>query len=160
MYDTFTKVYNLTSPIEKKIAKSVARGNRKTALRYCVSYSKAYLEKVIPTMICKELKAMCSSNVNSTLQNYSTNTMMTFKWDQLLTELRIYAPLLFAILQQCTANKTAIIGMCASLLLKSRCNRMSLVQNIISLILYAGHSSKLVNILRCLYALFYSIIYM
>ena len=91
MYDTFTKVYNLTSPIEKKMAKSVARGNRKAILRYCVSYSKAYLEKVIPTMICKELKAMCSSNVNSTLRNYSTNhTMMIFKWDQFLTELRVY----------------------------------------------------------------------
>ena len=38
MYDTFTKVYNLTSPIEKKIAKSVARGNRKAVLRWSIGH--------------------------------------------------------------------------------------------------------------------------
>ena len=50
MYDTLIKIYELTSPIVKKIAKSVACGNRKAVLSHCVCYSKAYLDKVIPTM--------------------------------------------------------------------------------------------------------------
>ena len=40
------------------------------------------------------------------------------------------------------ANQNAIIGMCATILLKHRYSKMSLVQKIISTILYAGHTSK------------------
>ena len=39
-------------------------------------------------------------------------------------------------------NRDAIIGICTAMLLKYRYSKMSLVQRILSIILYAGHSGK------------------
>ena len=61
------------------------------------------------------------------------------------------APTLLALLEFCTytrkprVNRMAVLGMCVALLLKFSFHKMCLVQKIISLILYAGHSGKQVN---------------
>ena len=65
-----------------------------------------------------------------------------------LQELHVHAPNLLHLLNSITSTKTdrdnqkAIIGMCASILLKHHYSKMSLVQKIVSVILYAGHTSK------------------
>lgn len=63
-----------------------------------------------------------------------------------------YVPVLVSLLEAFTHAKTLCINitvlmeMCAGLVLKHRFSEMSLVQKIISLVLYAGHSDNQVHI--------------
>ena len=70
---------------------------------------------------------------------------MEFNWSVIMEEMRDHAPVL---LKQSTRtkcpqpNRHSVIAMCVAMLCKLRCSDMSLVHKVISLILYAGHSSK------------------
>lgn len=94
---------------------------------------------------------MCSKDVNSILQQTSIHGLETFEWSILINELEMYAPTLMSILKGCTRtqhqrhNREGVIGICAAVLLKYRNYRMNLVQKMISTILHAGHSGKLVS---------------
>lgn len=91
---------------------------------------------------------MCTHRVDSILQQTSCESLSNFQWINLIGELQEHAPTLMTILNACTKtrrhkqNRNGVIGMCAAMLLKFRNNRMSLVQKLISTILYAGHSGK------------------
>ena len=91
---------------------------------------------------------MCSEHTSSVLSSQSVTDLWEFTWEKLLHELKVNAPILLSILRECTKtrrprpNQNAVIGMCAVILLKHRFKKMSLVQRILSLILYAGHSGK------------------
>ena len=92
---------------------------------------------------------MCSHNVNSILRK--TSALSSFRWVDLVNELEAHVPTLMMILNSATktrcyrSNRIGVIGMCAALLLKFRYSRMSLVQKLISTILYAGHTGKQVS---------------
>ena len=142
------------TPSRAHLGKAVARGSWKSTvletlkdkngLKYCL--------KKIGVMIRNEIKRLCSQAVNSILSSQSVSDMNDFTWDKLHCELAANAPVLHTILQESTItetprpNRKAVVGMCASLLLKHRCCKMSLVQKIMSLILYSGHSGKQVLI--------------
>ena len=85
------------------------------------------------------------------LRTHSKHMLLEFNWDALKTELLVNAPILLSILEACThtksplTNSTAVIGMCAALILRHRFTKMCLLQKMISLILYAGHSDKQVH---------------
>ena len=95
-----------------------------------------------------ELKKMCSHSVKSVLKNSS---LMDFQWNDLLNELDIHAPTLMTILNYATQtrrgrpNRDGVKGICATILLKFRYDEMSMVQKVISSILYAGHCGKQVS---------------
>lgn len=94
---------------------------------------------------------MCAHNVDSILRQTSCESLSNFQWTDLIGELQKYAPTLMTVLKACTKtrrhrrNRNGVIGMCAAMLLKFRYNRMSLVQKLISTILYTGHSGKQVS---------------
>ena len=98
--------------------------------------------------IRQELILMCSDKVNSILASQSESDMKTFRWKNLMSELSENAPVFLSLLQSCTwtrnsyINRDAIIGICTAMLLKYRYSKMSLLQRILSIILYAGHSGK------------------
>ena len=85
------------------------------------------------------------------LRTHSKHMLLEFNWDALKTELLVNAPILLSILEACThtksprTNSTAVIGMCAALILRHRFTKMCLLQKMVSLILYAGHSDKQVH---------------
>ena len=92
-------------------------------------------------MTKKELKNMA---VNSFLKS---GDVKGFKWSSLLKELKQYAPQFLSVLTSIIPskkhqNQCAAIGMCTAIILKHTSSKMSLVQKIVSLILYAGHASK------------------
>lgn len=99
----------------------------------------------------REMKAMASDNVNLILKSSDMNILTTFSWNLLIQELTVHAPTLLSILTSITTtltpreNQTAIIGMCTAMLLKHRYERMSLVQKLLSTILYSGSASKQVQ---------------
>ena len=75
------------------------------------------------------------------------NALKDFEWDTVIDELRNHAPVVLGILQAATkprvprANTNAVIGTFAAIILKQRNSKMSLLQKIISLLLYSGHTS-------------------
>ena len=91
---------------------------------------------------------MCSDKTNSVLRADPTIELKVFKWDTLLAELSQNAPVFLSLLHAAThtrrnrENKSAVIGLCAAVLIKHRFQKMNVVQKLISLILYAGHSGK------------------
>ena len=93
------------------------------------------------------MKVVCSDATASMLRNDEREQLSSFSWDALIKELSTHAP----ILKECTKtkvkriNEQAVIGVCAGILLKHRFNRMSLLQKIISIILFNGCSSKAVS---------------
>jgi len=94
-------------------------------------------------VIRNELSKLHSSATKSILSSNTLSDLYEFTWDQLHHELAKNAPVLLTILQESTitrtprANRKAIIGKCAVVLLKHHCFNMCLVQKILSLILYA-----------------------
>lgn len=109
---------------------------------------KKYLVEKVGRIARSELAAMCSEEVSSCLLKQSEDVYSTFIWERIHAELEVNTPVLLSIFQSCThtrkprVNRKAVIGMCAAILLKNRFSKMSLVQRIVSLILYAGHSGK------------------
>ena len=85
------------------------------------------------------------------LRTHSKNKLLGFSWDALKTKVLVNAPNLLSVLEACTHTKsprpncTAVIGMCVALILRHRFTKMCLLQKMISLILYAGHSDKQVH---------------
>lgn len=110
--------------------------------------TRKYLLKRIGMLVRNELISMCSDSTSSILRQQSVSELKEFSWEKLLAELRANAPVFLSIVRECTRtrrlrpNQDAVLGMCAAILLKHRFSKMSLVQKILSLVLYGGHSGK------------------
>ena len=97
------------------------------------------------------MKAMCSDATASILKSPKKEDLSSFSWETLWKELSTHAQTLTCILTECTksrvskGNNHAVIGICASILLKHRFSKMSLVQKIVSIILFNGCASKSVS---------------
>ena len=108
-----------------------------------------YIIKKLQIWINKEVKCLCSDEVNSFLRN---SEVSGFAWDAIVRQLKHHAPLFLAFMQACLYTKkprknySAVLGMCTAIILKHRCREMSLVQKILSLVLYAGNAGKQVII--------------
>lgn len=104
-------------------------------------------------MIRKELATLGSENVSSVLCDKSSGAMKTFTWNTLIEELQKHTPVLLEILYLSTktrkhrsVNQNAIIGICCAILCRYRSQRMSLIQRIVSILLYVGHAGKQVHL--------------
>lgn len=146
------KTYALT-PTRKHIGKAVARGRRQSVAIECLKEpsTRKHLLKRIGMLVRNELIALCSDSSNSILRQQCVSELKEFTWKKLLSELENKAPVFLTILRECThtrrprSNRDAVMGMCAAILLKHRFSNMSLVQKMMSLVLYGGHSGKQVS---------------
>ncbi len=151
-------VHRLTRSM-KKIGRSVGRSNPSAIARQVMAHSKVKeaVIKVTGSVVRKEMKVLCKRSAPSILRDTSPKAMQSFKWDTLIDELKMNAPTLLQILQGCTRTKrrgvstrgktytvpdNTIIGLCAAILLCHRNTQMNLVQRIISVLLYSGHTPK------------------
>ena len=132
------------------MGKAIARRSKATVVRECINDPMMfkYVVNHISRILQSELRKMCSSEVNSVLKQQMPTYFQDFTWDMLLKEAELHAPVLLALMKACTktksprSNRYGTMGMCIAILLKYRYDKMCLVQKILSLILYAGHSSK------------------
>ena len=114
-----------------------------------------YILERVGRIVRSELCRMCSEKISSCLRKQEEDIYGEFTWEMIHDELKANAPVLLSLLQACTLtrksreNRKAVIGICVAILLKHRFSKMSLVQRIISLILYAGHSGKQVSVTAC-----------
>lgn len=142
--------YKLT-PSRKHLGKHIARGNKFSIARDCMKdpVLRKHVVKKMGILLRKELRQLCASKV---LQGNPHSRLAMFTWDVLLADMEQHAPTLLEMLKVCTKKRgcqegsKAVIGICTAILCKHRQRTMSLVQKILSLVLYAGHCSKKVQL--------------
>ena len=102
-------------------------------------------------VVQSEVASLCSGKRKSVFQCQMKEELTRFKFQDVIHEMQKYAPTLLSILLDATKtrrsrpNQTAVIAMCTAMICKLRRPEMSIVQKILSLILYAGHSAKKVH---------------
>ena len=67
--------------------------------------SRQHVIKKIGLIVREEMKCMCSDRTNSVLISQEKTYLSMFSWDKLLGELEENAPILLAILRECTQTK-------------------------------------------------------
>lgn len=104
-----------------------------------------------------ECVKLCQVSSPSLFSKVPLSTLEEFEWDKFIQELQERAPLLFQILStiasrndhrnQCKTGKAHYPGICmaAAVILKERSQRMTGVQSVMSLLLFASHVDKQVR---------------
>ena len=136
------------TPSRKNICKSLARGSHAALARQCLD--NALIRQNILSGLCRiirrEISKLCSNASCSILLDKSSNTLKSFKWESLLGELEKNSPTLLAILNASTSSRSnpqkSTVGLIAAILMKNRRKDASLLQRLLSIILYSGHASK------------------
>lgn len=109
-------------------------------------------------VIRMECASLCEKRRPSLLRKCTKEKLTSFTWTSFHRELQDRAPTLLSILK-CAARPRRSrsdpslpgIGLAAAVLLKQRNKELNLVQSIVAVMLYAGHSAKKV----CFYILCY-----
>ena len=130
------------------------------------------LFSILAKQVQKEMTKICSKKTKSILRSTSPDVLSQFSWDSVAEEVLRYAPTLHHILQGITdvrrykgghnrktnlPRNTAVVGVCASILLRHKNIHMNLLQRIISLILNCGHTSK--QVCYCFFSIIFIIIF-
>lgn len=149
------------TPSRKHIGRSLAR-------RQGLSFATASWQNplfrnrilgVVRRTITEEARGLCSTlNVCSLRSmNIDLESVAKFDWESLYAELSTRAPVLFSMLEAVLRRNAvkdqprskAVLCTAASILLHHRNEKLSLIQIIVSVVLYAGHSSKRVSVPSC-----------
>ena len=154
-------MYNVSRSL-KKLSKSVGRANRASIARQVVKDERIRLKVInlLSATLGKEMKKLCSQKVNSILRRKDSTSLQEFNIRDVVSEMKVHAPSVLSLLRGCLqgrnrsrAKKTTsrafdedlVVGIYSAILLRGRSQRMSLLQRVISLILYCGHASKRVS---------------
>ena len=115
--------------------------------------------EIMGTDAGKEMKKLCSKKVNSILRKRDFGSVQSFDIQAVIKEMEEHAPSVLTILRGCLlgrkpskhkklksriVNIDLLVSVCCALL-RGRSQRMNLLQRIISIILYCGHTSKRVS---------------
>lgn len=116
-----------------------------------------FIVKCIAKEMKYELQKLCSDNFSSVLTSQSIDNITNFNWSLLINEADRVMSTLMQVLSTCTQTHSprlstqAVIGTIISILAKHRQPHSCLLQKVISLLLYAGHCSKKVTLINCIY---------
>ncbi len=152
----------MLTPSRKKLGKLVANGSRASIAAQCLrdQLCRKYITAGVAKLVRLEVATMCSDRFDSILHKYSVDDLQSFNWEMVITEMKASAPTLLHILQLATRKKREdrnkqkmVIGVCLCILCKFRRPTANILQKIVSLILYAGHSSKQVFTMSCMYSI-------
>ena len=108
------------------MGKAIARGSKKAIVQECFKDAVAtkHVLDHLSNILRREMKTMVSDNAGSVLRSQEIESMQNLSWDFVIQELSVHAPNLLQLLHSITSTKTdrdnqkAIIGMCASIMLK------------------------------------------
>lgn len=102
-------------------------------------------------LLCKTINKECRilTSRKSLLRYTSAKTLKKFEWKMMESEMKTAAPILLAILKSALTRRSSPpdihkVCMAAAVLLKGRNKNISVIQSIISVLLYSGHCSKMV----------------
>ena len=146
-YPSGVKHFDLT-PQRKKTVISYTKRHYKAAANRIVN-SRATSQHVITSLtqqMRKEINEICSTDHHSILRD-SYEAMKKFSWESIWLEYQAKVPTLLALLTGLLPKaEKRFIAFVVSLLLKRRCKHMSLVQRVISLVLYGNAAKKQVSV--------------
>ena len=103
-------------------------------------------------IVFDEVQSLCNSlpAKQSLLQRSTSEGLEMLNWSDLVSEMQRRAPVLTGVLSAAMSRKkneetfaTESLASCFAVLLKGRNQRMSLLQQMFSLVLYAGHAGNL-----------------
>ena len=113
----------------------------------------------------KKMKLLCSKKTPSVFRDNSPDAVKKFSWNAVTSELETRVPTLFNLMvlvvnqgfhqksnvapkksRTSKPTHTAVVGMCAAILMKNRNVHLNLVQRVLSLALHSGHASKHVSL--------------
>ncbi len=137
------------TPSRKALGKTLGRANRRSFAKHAVhdrrirGFILANMSKVRKN----EIRQLCSESV---LLRSTKEDLCSFSWSHVCEELNRRAPCILSLLKSCIPesspfDKQAIACTCLAILVKARRQSACLVQKVVSLILYAGHTSKQVS---------------
>lgn len=134
----------MMTPRRRKLCRPLARSSHCSLARKCLQDHrvKKHITKIMGVSLRKEIAALCPNVANFT----------EWRWEDVLDLMKQKAPTLLNLLQMCTKtkkhrqNQNAIVGVLVLTLCKHRRPSASILQRLVSLILYAGHASKIVSL--------------
>ena len=145
------KVFKINTPNRKRGIKKLTRGSYKSMAAMMLSApgsSKSFIIEM-GRKIIREMHILSSDEYDSFLRS-PIEALNNFSWDKVMTEFSKALPTLITLLQFLipnVADKKPFVCFVASLLLKCRHQRMSLIQRVISVLLYGNGSTKQVGVL-------------
>ena len=143
------------TPRRRKLTHILVKGKPQSLVNQVMKdprYLTLLLTKV-GMLIKQEISTLCSDNVYSVFSNIES--LSSFSWEKVMQEAEKYAPsflkiLLTALWKEKESNCVHhIAGLVLSIFCCFRRRSRNTVQRIISIILYAGHCSKQVNVHAC-----------
>ena len=100
--------------------------------------------------IRKEMNEICSADYHSILHD-SYEAVKRFNWESIWLEYQAKVPTLLALLTGLLPKaEKKFITFVVSLLLKRRCKHMSLVQRVVSLVMYGNAAKKQVSVVNAI----------
>ena len=152
------KTYMLT-PSRKVAAKAIAHKSFKKLADECLSDKRKgyYIVSKIGREIRTEMKNLCSKQ--SVLCSQSADHLRDFHYNNIYAKIKEKASCFFTFLMEATKTRTprhnriAVVCLCAMVVLKLRFKKINLLQKVVSLILYSGHCSKQVYVMRYIYTI-------
>ena len=155
------------TPSRKKLGKILVHGSKASIIRECLndeSMRKLMISQ-IGSVLRNKIRVLCSNKFGSIIKSKAED-VKRYSSNRVVQEMKSGAPILLQLLRSCimttrrkrdlirksnvnklSLNKrqNSIIATCAAVLCKFRCPSKSLLQKVISIILYAGNSSKMVS---------------
>ena len=146
-YPTYEQNHNISTPHRKKAVSSCARKSYKSAASHVTELSQSQVLNVVALKIRSQMQAICSSNFSSMLRN-DHGELKNFSWELLWDEFQTKVPWLVKFLKTILPGVDKIfVSFVICLLLKKKCQKMSLMQRMMSVVLYGNSASKQVHFL-------------
>ena len=147
----------LKSSLMKRLARSVAKEDRNSIVCNILKDNRMkYLAvKKVGNLLRQELINTCSSKSATYYQSSNPKSLMKFKWADCDLDLKRTAPLLHYILESCVkANRSpkrsldsiVLRSMIGGILLRNTNERVNIVQQLLSVILYGSRAPKQVDV--------------
>ena len=147
-YSAGVHTYKVHTPSRKRAIKRLHRKSYGSTASALVNSPTAH--SIITKLAIKikgEMKAVCSRSHDSDLQD-SLETVTHFDWETVRLEFQQKLPTLMSLLSQVTgqaSKRSPLICLLASMILKSRHQRMGLIQRAVSVMLYGNGTAKQVS---------------
>ena len=141
---------------ESKIARALIGGHAGYIAKALMTWDDVK-ENIIKLMLGKlneECTCLCRKAITSPFRTMPADQIASFKWVDMVTDLKVKAPLFFTLLDSITSrnnHRNIVIvgvahypGICtaAAILLKERNREMCGLQSMVSLLLYSCHAEK------------------
>ena len=143
-------MFNVKTPSRKHCIKSLARRSYKSLASTVLSsqHSLKPLLLEVSRKIRREMRVLSSDAHDSVLRD-SVEAVKRFSWDTVFLEYEKMVPTLLTLLKNLIPRSTLkkpLLCLVVSMILKSRHQRMGLVQKVVSVMMFGNGSSKQVRL--------------